>query len=114
MIETQNRVPCAGKGLLEKIEKNIHERINEIINAGISNAIINALYQRKIILSDVVYGQEFILEQILMRHIQSLRKVGFVNSSYLFREAVNVSWFGGKKRINSRAIRDLLSVRLMQ
>jgi hypothetical protein len=66
VIETQNRVPCAGKGILEKIEKNIPERIDEIVKAGISAPIINALYQRKIILHDVVYKKpsEFTTGQI--------------------------------------------------
>jgi hypothetical protein len=96
VIETQNRVPCAGKGLLEKIEKNIPERINEIIKAGISNPIINALYQRKIILNDVVYKK---LNDFTTHQMESLKNLEGIWSGIHFRtdfdEAYSIPEKGG-------------------
>jgi hypothetical protein len=68
VLETQMRYPCAGKALLEKIPDNKYiPRIEDIKKRGISEEIINSLYQRKFVLDEkIVYNKatEFTTSQM--------------------------------------------------
>lgn len=59
VTETQNKLPSAGKGILEKIANNNYEkRVTELINdeIGIDNRFMNALYHQKFVYEEFVYN----------------------------------------------------------
>jgi hypothetical protein len=60
VLETQHKLPCAGKGILEAIpEGNYKKRVGDLINEnkGIDSTIINALFSSKLILNENVFDK---------------------------------------------------------
>lgn len=75
VLETQNRFPCAGTAILEKIENNGY--INKIQDLrdekkGISDIIINSLFHHKFVVKDIVYKT---LDEFKGDHVKNLNKV---------------------------------------